>query len=104
MRAVQDWAAKPAGGGCAIGGIDLPREGVSDQKSCVVLLTRYFRTLSLRELQVDPRMGGVEQSLGQPDSPAKLSNKLHQLVIGIGDRRATDGAAIEQVQPDRLIP
>jgi hypothetical protein len=47
-------------------------------------------------------MGGIEQALGQADAPPELAYELDQLVVGVGDRCASDGAAVEEIQPYRL--
>jgi hypothetical protein len=48
-----------------IGAVEIPAmcRCAGDPRQTDEDLTRYFRTLSLRELQVDARIGGIEQPL-----------------------------------------
>jgi hypothetical protein len=47
-------------------------------------------------------MGGIKQPLGQADPPTQLANKLDQLLVGVGDGRAANGGAVEQIEPHPL--
>jgi hypothetical protein len=43
-------------------------------------------------------MGRVEEAFGEADAP----DELDELVVGVGDRGASYGGAVEQVEPDRF--